>query len=1055
MDKILLEKINHADIVSFDIFDTLITHIVDRPEAIFELIEHKYMINDFVNIRIKSQSEIGLILQKEKNYPHANLKDIYDYICKNKGIKNVKELLDYELYLEKHLLYQNPEIFEVYQYAKKLNKKIIIISDMYIELTDIKKILKNCGYERISTIYLSSEIHKAKFDGTIYDYVIEKENCLPAKILHIGDNYEHDYINTTNKGFMAYHYVGTKLDEKSVVNDIVGSLDKGIRRLLKLRKQGFWYNTGMISGLLYLKLYDELISKKYSEINFLSRDGYNLYQLFSKFNKEVKSNYIYTSRRALLLPSIKALNDNDLDNLPPFTFGQTIQEILEYISLDNIFDINDLVKVGFKNFQDKILNLDDFKKMHNLYLLKKNEVLKAFEKERKCAIKYYNKFNFDSKENLFFDCGWNGSSQYLLENFLNSFLKNFKSSFYYTGIFETEKSKKQLNNRNYKTLLFDINYNQDYVNRIKNSIIILELFFGALHNSVLKYDENGPVLEELENDFNYKKEILAGICDYFEFSKNIFKEFNLKISIDNIMKPLLRLIENPTLEEAKTIGNLKNLDGFANQKDEVKYLAYITDEQIAKNPNIEVYWYQGLLKRDDVSLEIKNKIKKRLGIVESIENDNKVILKKNSYLSRLKSSIKRNGYRTTLYLLKEKFNKMDLYKSWQNKSEIEIGSITENFNYNPLISIIVPVYNAISNQLWDCVNSVLNQTYKNWELILVDDCSTLLETKETLNEIKDLDQRITILYHQKNGHISKTTNDGIKVAKGEFIALLDNDDVLSINALYENVKLLNTNKNLDFIYSDEDKLTEDGQLRRYPFFKPDWSPDTFMSLMYTCHFSIFRKTIVDKIGGFTVGLDGAQDYGFVLRFTRETNRIAHIQKILYRNKPNMTIEEKRKRIRDVPSNYNIGKVKNLEAMKSFKKKSVFNAIIHFFSILCLAPCLTLPFESMTLQSIIISIMALILNIVNIYCIMFQRYNYIRINQIINRMENYNNYKKDKAIILEPVKSETKNEALINTDDIKRIQEYREYLLKVKDSLQFIKNADNLEKEDSLKLSLKK
>lgn len=179
------------------------------------------------------------------------------------------------------------------------------------------------------------------------------------------------------------------------------------------------------------------------------------------------------------------------------------------------------------------------------------------------------------------------------------------------------------------------------------------------------------------------------------------------------------------------------------------------------------------------------------------------------------------------------------------------------------------------------------------------------------------------------------------------------------------------------------------------------------------------------------------------------------EKILYRNKPNMTIEEKRKRIRDVPSNYNIGKVKNLEAMKSFKKKLVFNAIIHLFSILCSAPCLTLPFESMTLQSIIIGIMALILNIINIYCIMLQRYNYIRINQIINRMENYSKYKKDKAIILEPIKSETKNKALINTDDIKKIQEYREYLLKVKDSLQFIKNADNLEKEDSLKLSLKK
>ena len=119
------------------------------------------------------------------------------------------------------------------------------------------------------------------------------------------------------------------------------------------------------------------------------------------------------------------------------------------------------------------------------------------------------------------------------------------------------------------------------------------------------------------------------------------------------------------------------------------------------------------------------------------------------------------------------------------------------------------------------------------------------------------------------------------MASGEFISLLDNDDVLAPNALYEVAKLLNENKKLDFIYSDEDKLTEDGKYRHDPFFKPDWSPDTFMSLMYTNHFSTFRKSIVDGIGGETEGLEGAQDYDFVMRFTEKTSNIGHISKILY------------------------------------------------------------------------------------------------------------------------------------------------------------------------------
>lgn len=204
----------------------------------------------------------------------------------------------------------------------------------------------------------------------------------------------------------------------------------------------------------------------------------------------------------------------------------------------------------------------------------------------------------------------------------------------------------------------------------------------------------------------------------------------------------------------------------------------------------------------------------------------------------------------------------------------------ENFDYNPKISIIVPVYNVLDKHLIPCIESVIGQIYTNWELCLADDCSTWSSVRETLRKYED-NEKIKIVYRKENGHISLCSNSAIEVATGEYIAFLDCDDVLRPNALYEMVKVLNKDPDLDFIYSDEDKIYDDGGTRHMPHFKPDWSPDTMMSHMYTCHFGLYRKAIADEIGGLRQGFEGAQDYDFVLRYTEKTNKIAHIAKILY------------------------------------------------------------------------------------------------------------------------------------------------------------------------------
>ncbi|MDY3827651.1 MAG: glycosyltransferase [Clostridium sp.] len=219
------------------------------------------------------------------------------------------------------------------------------------------------------------------------------------------------------------------------------------------------------------------------------------------------------------------------------------------------------------------------------------------------------------------------------------------------------------------------------------------------------------------------------------------------------------------------------------------------------------------------------------------------------------------------------------YKKWIKISEKDILD-TYSLDYNPLISVIVPVYNVKEKMLEECINSVLCQTYKNWELCISDDASTMPEVKKTLEKYKNI-PNIKIKYRNENGHISRNTNTALEMALGEFVAFMDCDDVLAPNALYEVAKLLNEDRKLDFIYSDEDKIKESGKKRHQPHFKPDWSPDTMMSLMYTCHLGVYRKSIGDEIGWLREGVEGAQDYDFTLRFTEKTQRIGHISKILY------------------------------------------------------------------------------------------------------------------------------------------------------------------------------
>lgn len=204
----------------------------------------------------------------------------------------------------------------------------------------------------------------------------------------------------------------------------------------------------------------------------------------------------------------------------------------------------------------------------------------------------------------------------------------------------------------------------------------------------------------------------------------------------------------------------------------------------------------------------------------------------------------------------------------------------EAMPHKPVFSILVPIYNTDPEYLLPMIESVQKQIYPYWQLCLVDDCSPKTYLKQILQHEALQDERISIQLNDVNQGISVTTNDALAMATGDYIALLDHDDEISIDALYENAKVINQHPDAGLIYSDEDKMDMQGN-RLEPYFKPDYSPDLLQTNNYICHFTVIKKAIADEIGGFREGLDGSQDHDVILRAAYAAERIVHIPKILY------------------------------------------------------------------------------------------------------------------------------------------------------------------------------
>lgn len=272
-----------------------------------------------------------------------------------------------------------------------------------------------------------------------------------------------------------------------------------------------------------------------------------------------------------------------------------------------------------------------------------------------------------------------------------------------------------------------------------------------------------------------------------------------------------------------------------------------------------------------------------MNILRHRYNQIKFYIGKYGFIKTVKKCIKTVIRKIIRFIKNEKDLQYGDYGGWIKYNEPKDADLKKQmsvkFELEPKISVVVPMYNTKEKFFKELIKCMMDQTYSNWELCLADGSP---KQNDNLKKYYEQDERIKYKFLNGNLGIAGNSNAAIEMATGDYIALLDHDDVLADYALYEIVYNLNKFPNAEFLYSDEDKIDENGN-RYDAYFKPDFAPDTLRCQNYICHFSVFKKELLEKLGGFRENYDGAQDYDIFLRMSEITDpkNISHVPKILY------------------------------------------------------------------------------------------------------------------------------------------------------------------------------
>ncbi|AJH01821.1 hypothetical protein LF65_05299 [Clostridium beijerinckii] len=434
--------IDKCDLISFDIFDTLVLRNVLFPKDIFRLldtyIKDKYGIENFYNLRASLETKT----REGTTNEDVNIEEIYDTISKELKF-DCNDIKEKELELEKKFIVTNPFMKEIFDYAKSRNKRIFIISDMYLKESFIKNILDNLGYVGYEKLFVSCELNKTKATKSIYKHIIKTyQDVNIEKWLHIGDNYQSDVRNPESLGINAYYYKSIR-ERANISDESSVDIKTSIMRAIQYNKvycgytMPYWEEFGIkYIAPIYYGLSDWIarLNVENNNVVFLSRDGYIPKLVFDKIKKKRKldlidSMYLYTSRKAYQLPSMAYMSKGEMvecltQSSEAFGHKLTINEMFRNASLD----INDYLHI-IKNFgfdsPDDIINADTRHMAKKVIQFLYDDIITVLKKKCELVEEYFEQENLFKYDRLnIVDIGWRGSIQYSMQKMFNHYYES-------------------------------------------------------------------------------------------------------------------------------------------------------------------------------------------------------------------------------------------------------------------------------------------------------------------------------------------------------------------------------------------------------------------------------------------------------------------------------------------------------------------------------------------------------------------------------------------------------------------------------------------------------
>lgn len=536
-----VEQLSKFDIVSFDIFDTLVFRPFEEPKDLFTILAVEMNKSDFKEIRVKTEREARRITTKPNK--EINIYDIYELLGSRYSIDSEKWMAR-EIQLEKEFCYANPFMLEVYEKLLMLDKKIVATSDMYLPSNIIKDILYNCGYSDITDIFVSCDFCCNKKNGELQK-IVENTMGRYKRYIHVGDNFNSDIKASKNIGWDAYYYQNInergkdyrhKYSKSLVRSTYAGIVNAFLHATNEERNPHFEH--GFINGGILLCGYCEWLNELAKKQNidkfiFVSRDGDIVSKVYKRYYNEVSNDYILASRFALYQTDFENhIDEFILDNIKKrvnaYTKGKTVKQLLDETDLDCLIEY--LPEFGL-SLESKItkkifLPLQDM-------IFEKKEVISDYYRIHREAVQNYLKEIVRGHKNIcIVDVGWKGTCTQILTDLITDIdpETNVFGAFVGTILHPSVESK--LINENVFAYLFSSNHNRDLMHQEGNGMlnVLVEFMFSAPTPSLIGYElEDDELLFSFssfaENNYRITREIQKGILAFSEEYNRVTKNF--------------------------------------------------------------------------------------------------------------------------------------------------------------------------------------------------------------------------------------------------------------------------------------------------------------------------------------------------------------------------------------------------------------------------------------------------------------------------------------------------------------------------------------------------